>query len=252
MGRKAKYSKELKLEIIKRFKEGEKAYDLSEEYHLKKRGSSLILRWVNQYDILGEKVFDNEMHNNSYSKEFKMEVISFYLENDTTYEEVANIFGLTSIEIVRKWVLKYNQGEVIADYNPKGDVYKMKSRKTTLQERLDIVNYVLNHDYDYKGAADLYLVPYSSIYQWVRKYLDKGDSGLNDHRGRPLKNPIKKELSLEEVQSIQIEKLEKDLDRQRKINQILKKNIEIKESLERDSRLLGRKMFIKPSTNLKI
>lgn len=46
----------------------------------------------------------------------------------------------------------------------------MKSRKTTIEERLEIVNYVLSNNNDYSGAADKYTVPYASVYQWIKKY----------------------------------------------------------------------------------
>jgi hypothetical protein len=43
MGRKAKYSKELKLEIVKRYLKGESASALANEYALLKRGPHTIL-----------------------------------------------------------------------------------------------------------------------------------------------------------------------------------------------------------------
>ena len=61
----------------------------------------------------------------------------------------------------------------------------MKSRKTTLEERLEIVKYVLDNNNDYKGAADYYNVPYANVYNWVKKYLSSGEDGLSDKRGRP-------------------------------------------------------------------
>ena len=102
-----------------------------------------------------------------------------------------------------KWVKKYNSGIEINDYIPKGDVYKMKSRKTTIEERIEIVEYVIEKDYDYKGAADKYAVPYTNVYQWVKKYLEQGEDGLKDKRGRPSSKQEKENLS--EVEKLQIE-----------------------------------------------
>ena len=51
----------------------------------------------------------------------------------------------------------------------------MNSRKTTFEERLEIVNYVLANDNDYKGAADKYSVPYANVYNWVKKYNEFGE-----------------------------------------------------------------------------
>ncbi len=40
--------------------------------------------------------------------------------------------------------------EGLKDYMPQGDVYTMKSRKTTQEERIKIVRYCLEHEKDYK------------------------------------------------------------------------------------------------------
>ncbi len=117
----------------------------------------------------------------------------------------------------------------------------MKSRKTTFKERLEIVNYVLSNDNDYKGAADKYKVPYASVYNWVKKYNECGEDGLKDNRGRPSSNCFTKELTLEEKQALEIEKLKNELKRKDMVIEVLKKNIEIQERMERDSRLLNKR-----------
>lgn len=96
-----------------------------------------------------------------YSKELKEKVIKDYLDGNGSLEDLVNKYNISTHEFVRSWVLKYNSGIEIKDYTPKGDVYTMKSRSTTLQERLEIANYVLSNNNDYKGVADKYTVPYA-------------------------------------------------------------------------------------------
>ena len=245
MGRKAKYSKELKLEIIKRYLKGESATALANEYDMTTSMNSYIITWVHKYEKLGESAFDESTTNKSYSKEFKKRVIQEYLEGKDSLEGLANKYNISTHEIVRQWILKYNSGIAIKDYNPKGDVYTMKSRKTTFEERLEIVNYVLANNFDYKGAADKYTVPYASAYQWVMKYNERGEDGLKDSRGRPSSNRPKKELTLEEKQALEIEKLRNELKRKDMVIEVLKKNIEIQERMEKDSRKLGKRINTK-------
>ena len=57
-------------------------------------------------------------------------------------------------------------------------------RKTTLEERKEIVEYCIAHDRNYKDAASKYGVSYSQVYSWVRKYDALGTDGLTDKRGR--------------------------------------------------------------------
>ena len=241
MGRKAKYSKELKLKIVKRYLKGESAYALANKYGMTKRGAALIMKWINKYKILGEKTFDSSSSNKAYSKELKQQVINDYLNGIDSLEGIANKYNISCDTIVKRWVKKYNEGIEIKDYDPKGDVYTMKSRKTTLEERLEIVNYVLANNNDYKGAADKYSVPYANVYNWVKKYNESGEDGLSDSRGRPSSKEPKHELSDIEKKDIEIEKLKKELERSKMVIEVLKKNIEIQERMERDSRLLGKK-----------
>ena len=241
MGRKAKYSKELKLEIVKRYLKGESSHTLANEYKLPKRAPVKIRMWAHKYEIYGEQAFDHSKHNKAYSKELKQQVVNEYLAGGTSTTELSNKYNISTDEIVRQWVIKYNKGIEIRDYDPKGDVYTMKSRKTTFEERLEIVNYVLSHDNDYKGAADKYSVPYANVYNWVKKYNESGEDGLSDSRGRPSSKEPKHELSDIEKKDIEIEKLKKELERSKMVIEVLKKNIEIQERMERDSRLLGRK-----------
>ena len=114
--------------------------------------------------------------------------------------------------------------------------YKNKNAKY-----ICIVNYVLANNNDFKGAADKYSVPYANVYNWVKKYNEHGEDGLSDSRGRPSSKEPKHELSDIEKKDIEIEKLRQELKRKDMVIEVLKKNIEIQERMERDSRLLGRK-----------
>lgn len=56
-------------------------------------------------------------------------------------------------------------------------------RKTTSNERMEIVKYCIEHNRNYKDTASLYDVSYSQIYSWVKKYDADGEEGLLDKRG---------------------------------------------------------------------
>lgn len=185
MGRKAKYSKELKLKIIRRYLNGESSKKLANEYGISGIGGSRQVRyWVKQYQTNGEKVFNNKLRNNSYSREMKLSAIKEYLDGEGSLEEISNKYNISNHSILKKWVLKYNSHIEIEDYNPQPGVYMTKSRKITKDERMEIVKYCLENNKDYKKAAFQYGVNYSQVYSWVRKYLEFGEYGLEDNRGR--------------------------------------------------------------------
>ena len=43
-------------------------------------------------------------------------------------------------------------------------------RKTTFEERKEIVDYCINHNRNYKNTAAKFDVSYSQVYSWVKKY----------------------------------------------------------------------------------
>ena len=59
-----------------------------------------------------------------------------------------------------------------------------KGRKTTQQERAEIVAFCIEHNKDYGLTVETYGVSYQQIYAWVRKYEEGGVDKLKDNRGR--------------------------------------------------------------------
>ena len=99
-----------------------------------------------------------------------------------------------------------------------------KGRKTTWEERIQIVLDCLGNGKDYQGTAETYEVSYQQVYQWVKKYEDGGDEALKDKRGRKKEEA---ELTPEEKIKLQMKKLERENERLRAENLFLKKLEEI-------------------------
>ena len=53
-------------------------------------------------------------------------------------------------------------------------------RKTTIDERKEIIDYCIEHNRNYKETAVLYDVSYSQVYSWVKKHDSDGEEGLID------------------------------------------------------------------------
>jgi len=230
MRRKAKFSKEIKIAACEKYKSGKGSFkSIANEIGC---ANEVIRRWYYSYIRIGPTIFDDKPTNNSYSSEFKLKLINEVKCSSIT--AIACKYGL-SCAVVRKWYLKYNNGEEIKDYSPCNEVYTMKSRKTTFEERIEIVKYVLENNNDYKGAATTYSVPYASVYQWVKKYLELGEDGLTDQRGRPSINAPKKELTELEKKDLEIEKLKLELARKDRVITVLKKNVKIREEFLKEN-----------------
>ena len=109
MGRKAKYSKELKLEIVKRYLKGESASALAKEYGMSKSMEKNIMYWARRFEAMGDGGFDYSKTNNSYSKDLKEKIINEYLSGQLNSNELSYKYKISSPAIVKEWVKKYNE-----------------------------------------------------------------------------------------------------------------------------------------------
>lgn len=133
-----------------------------------------------KYGILG---FTKKTKNRSYSKEFKIELVEKCISGEASSIDLGQQYDISS-GLLRKWIRMYNANIELKDYNPKREVYMAKARrKTTIDERKEIVDYCIEHNRNYKETAVLYDVSYSQVYSWVKKYDSCGKEGLIDKRG---------------------------------------------------------------------
>lgn len=75
----------------------------------------------------------------------------------------------------------------------------MKSRKTTYEERIEIVEHVINHPLSYKDAAEKFKVSYNNVYSWTQKYKKFGPKALEDNLGK--KKPSEAQTSEEQLRT---------------------------------------------------
>ena len=143
-----------------------------------------IQDWATIYKKHGILGLSKKTKNRSYSKEFKMELVKKYISGEASSVDLAHQYDISS-GLLRNWIRRYNANIELKDYNPKQEVYMAKARrKTTIDERKEIVNYCIEHNRNYKETAALYNVSYSQVYSWMKKYDSDGDEGLIDKRGR--------------------------------------------------------------------
>lgn len=215
MGRKRKLSLDVMVYACEQYLTVGRSYlSIAKELGVSK---TTVREWVYVYREYGSKAFANKGKNNSYSKEFKKRVIAEYFENNS----VTYLGGKYNIHpsVIKSWIRRYNEGEEITDYDPKPEVYRMKRRRTTKEEKLEIVLYCLDNNKNYKLAAEKYDINYQSVYSWVTRYLEVGhDVFMNSKSGR--KNGLPpKEMS-------EVERLEYELKLEKEKNARLERTIE--------------------------
>lgn len=230
MGRKSKYSKEVKIKACKDYEEGSGSfYDIAKMIGT---DHSVVLRWYHKYKEYGADAFEISDRNKSYTKELKLSVVKEYISGKGSTTDLAVKYNISS-GMVSDWVNKWYNGIEIKDYDPKGDVYTMKSRKTTYEERLEIVKWVIENDMSYKDAADKYTITYALVYKWTRAYIDKGPEALKYQKCGPKSKPDIDESKLTEVEKLKLElEKEKTLRKRREFElEVLKKKEEFEKKL---------------------
>ena len=215
MGRKAKYTVEQKIAVSEAYLSGKSsAKALARSLGLGKRGDDRIREWSRMYKEYGSEVFYPKEHNQSYTEEFKKAVVKEYLDGLGSLMDLQVKYNIPKHETIRQWVIKYTKGEEIRDYLPKPEVYKMKARRdTTLEERIEIVTYCLQHNHNYKETAALYNCNYSQVRNWVLKYERDGEDGLKDKRGKRKQEEDLTDLEKAERRIKQLEKKNEELAR---------------------------------------
>ena len=133
-------------------------------------------------------------------------------------------YNISDKRVLRDWIMCYNANIELKDYEPKRVVYMAETRrKTTLEERKEIVRHCIDHNNDYKGTALKYDVSYSQVYSWVKKFKEIGELGLEDKRGHH-----KNDAEIDELERLRREnlRLKRQLEEKDRVCELLKKVME--------------------------
>lgn len=139
--------------------------------------------WIRIYQSIGVNAFDNTK-NQTYSVELKLQAVTEYLSGKGSLDTICKKFKIKSKSQLRRWISKYNDHEKLISYSGGTGKIMEKGRKTTFEERIDIVKDYIESGTSYEEIAEKYGISYQQIYQWVRKYQEHGIDGLQDRRGK--------------------------------------------------------------------
>ena len=96
----------------------------------------------------------------------------------------------------------------------------MSRRKTTIEERKEIVEWCIQHNKNYKETAMKFNCSYTQVYQWVKKYSENGEEGLKDNRGHRKPEEVLTETEKLERELKKLQNRNEELERE---NILLKK-----------------------------
>jgi transposase-like protein len=146
-------------------------------------GKDSLKRWSLRYKRDGLEGLEEARQTIHYSKELKETVVFAYLNGEGTLERTWQTIWITSTLLKQKtWVDKYN-GDKPLTASPSRKQVPTMPKKTTFEERIEVVEYVVKHKHSYTEAAEHFQVSYQQARSWVLKAKNGGYEALVDNRG---------------------------------------------------------------------
>ena len=199
MPRRSKLTDEERIAAVQEYLEGKGSYaTIAKRYGINhERFRQMVIR----AKVDGIESVKIRRRNKKYTAEIKLKAVTEYLEGKCSQMEICAKYHITQDAVFRKWISCYNSGKDFKERTRSERGISMnKGRKTTQEERAEIVAFCIEHGKDYGLAMEKYSVSYQQIYSWVRKYEAKGVEGLTDRRGK-----AKSEDELTEADKLRME-----------------------------------------------
>lgn len=135
---------------------------------------------MRKYKQFGIKELLTERINIKYSDEIKTKAINDFRNVNGSLRDICIRYKISSHSILRKWIKQSTYDTINSSYSIKGATAMNKGRKTTYEERMEIVSFCIANADDCKLAADKFNVSYQQVYSWIKKYRENGYSALVD------------------------------------------------------------------------
>jgi Transposase and inactivated derivatives len=204
MSKRSKYSIEEKYQIISEVIGKQYSMNnIAKKYNI---SFDTISRWIHNYQSYGLEGLKEAKTWKKYDYSLKKKAVLAVIHGEMSLFQATRTFHISSHSVLRKWVSSYTNGEQLNSISKGREFKKMnKGRKTTYQERIEIAQFTIAKDLNYKQAIEKYDVSYQQVYSWVKKYQKHGEEGLKDQRGRKKSN---ESLTEEEQLKLRIKELE--------------------------------------------
>ena len=180
---KHKYTYEEKVRIVQEYES--KTYGFNELCRIYGMAATALKDWIRLYETFGFEGLKTRSTITHYTKETKEAAVREYLEHKITIKEVLKKYQIRSYTQLRKWIKKYNGHEALREFETGGHRIMTDGRKTTYDERVEIVQYCIAHGHNYAETAQRYKVSYQQAYSYTKKYEAGGVEALVDRRGKP-------------------------------------------------------------------
>lgn len=183
MSRRSKLTDEERISAVQEYLNGEGSYrSIARKYGVDHK---LLRVLVGRAQTEGIESIKIRPVNRKYTVETKLAAVQEYLAGKGSQLDICKKYHITNNNLLIQWIKCYNNGKDFRERRrSERGITMNKGRKTTQEERTEIVAFCIENGKDYGLTMEKYGVSYQQIYLWVRKYEEKGIDGLIDRRGK--------------------------------------------------------------------
>ncbi|TLG80929.1 helix-turn-helix domain-containing protein [Vagococcus zengguangii] len=103
----AKYDQKFKYKVVQAYFSGEGGIRfLSKKFDIK--STSTVKKWIKQFEVFGYEGLERKKNKQTYSMNFKIDVLNYYYQSGLGIIDVAIKFNIPSTEIVSRWKKEFD------------------------------------------------------------------------------------------------------------------------------------------------
>lgn len=166
MSRRGILSDEERIEAVQEYLEGKGSYrSIARKYGINyERFRQLAIRAKTE----GIEAVKTRSTNKKYQVETKIKAVREYMEGKYSLVEICSRYQISGHSVLIQWIKWYNSGRDFKERTrSERGITMNKERKTTQEERAEIVAFCIENGKDYRLAMEKYSVSYQQIYSWV-------------------------------------------------------------------------------------
>ena len=183
MPRRSKLTDEERIAAVQEYLEGKGSYAaIAKRYGINhERFRQMVIRAKTE----GIEAVRISSRNKKYSTEIKLKAVTEYLEGKCSQMEICAKYHITQDTVFRRWISCYNSGKDFKERTrSERGITMNKGRKTTQEERAEIVAFCIENGKDYGIAMEKYGISYQQM------------TARKRHTVRQFTNGAKREISL--------------------------------------------------------
>jgi len=115
---------------------------------------STLKGWIRNYQSMESEAFYKKGWTKRTSKE-KESAVMDYLNGQGSLHDVCKKYKISDTKTLRKWILKYNSHEKLKASGTGGSTIMTRGRKTTFEERVEIVQYCIANNHNYAETSGI-------------------------------------------------------------------------------------------------